>query len=246
MNHRHLFLIGAQRSASTLLASLLDQHPQIDFIKPWRPEPKAYLGDPIDHDEYDARWFARFQPSTVWAEKTTSYMSNPAAATRMATQHPSATVVAILREPVARAISNFRFSVDNGLETRPAEVALDPDTRLGARDLGISAHPHDYLGRSRYVEALQPWVNAFGHRSVHLFFTEEIAASTHTARRLFDQLDIDNRFRWTIPDDPMNASTSSSPELSPCLLERLAHYFAPWNAALAECIELPTAWAEGS
>ena len=39
----HFFIIGAQRSGTTYLYHLLDEHPEICMARPLRPEPKFFL-----------------------------------------------------------------------------------------------------------------------------------------------------------------------------------------------------------
>jgi hypothetical protein len=39
----HFVIPGAQRSGTTLLWRLLDQHPEIQMARPLRPEPKYFL-----------------------------------------------------------------------------------------------------------------------------------------------------------------------------------------------------------
>ena len=41
---KNLFIIGAQRSGSTLLAKTLDLHSKIELMTPVKPEPKYFLG----------------------------------------------------------------------------------------------------------------------------------------------------------------------------------------------------------
>ena len=44
---RHFFIAGAQRSGTTYLYRLLDEHPEIEMAKPERPEPKFFLLDEL-------------------------------------------------------------------------------------------------------------------------------------------------------------------------------------------------------
>jgi len=42
-NKEHFFVVGAQRSGTTYLYNVLDEHPQIFMAKPVRPEPKFFF-----------------------------------------------------------------------------------------------------------------------------------------------------------------------------------------------------------
>ena len=86
-------------------------------------------------------------------------------------------VLAILRDPVKRAISNWRFSTDNGLETRSLETALS-ENLAGPREWDpsrTSVSPFAYLERGRYVDYLDPWMSTFPETS-HVLFLEELLA----------------------------------------------------------------------
>ena len=62
-----------------------------------------------------------------------------------------------LRDPVARAVSNWQLSTAHGLETRPLEQALvenlDGPARRGT-PATTSVSPYAYLERGRYAEQL--------------------------------------------------------------------------------------------
>ncbi|HXD73859.1 MAG TPA: sulfotransferase, partial [Vicinamibacterales bacterium] len=86
------FIIGgAPRSGTTWLYRLLDRHPDVRMAKPLSPEPKFFLRD----DEYakglryySDRWFADVDASKVAGEKSTDYLENATAASRIARDLP--------------------------------------------------------------------------------------------------------------------------------------------------------------
>ena len=122
----HFFIAGAQRSATTYLYRMLEQHPDITLAQPVRPEPKYFIRDGFsgDLEAYHREFFD--QAGTPWfGEKSTSYIEHPVAAERIARCLPDAVIFFMLRDPVERALSNYRFSVMNGLESLPLAQALD-------------------------------------------------------------------------------------------------------------------------
>ena len=55
----HFVIAGAQRSATSWLAGVLDRHPDIAMARPMRPEPKYFLrAGPDDAMAYRAEFFA--------------------------------------------------------------------------------------------------------------------------------------------------------------------------------------------
>ena len=114
--HRHVVVIGGQRCGTTYLAEMLGKHPEVEMAMPAHPEPKFFLR-PRRHLEYDQALFSGERP--LLAEKSTSYLDTPEAADHLIAAVPDARIICIVRDPVDRALSNYRFSVDNGLEHLP-------------------------------------------------------------------------------------------------------------------------------
>src|SRR5262245_17165069 len=124
---------GAPRSGTTFLCELLAKHPRVYVARPFIPEPKVCLrnhpaGDPgliCHYNEY----FAAAPVGQVRVEKTSNYFENDLARERLARLLPQARFVFMLREPVARAYSNWLWSRKNGLETLPFDKAIQLEGR---------------------------------------------------------------------------------------------------------------------
>lgn len=247
MSADRFFIIGAQRSATTALYDILDAHPTVVMAKPRRPEPKFFLRPDSTKPgavlAYEAEHFAPGGPGTSYGEKSTAYIETPAAAARIAAVYPTARVVAVLREPVQRAVSNYAFSVQNGLETRPMRVALDPWSPLPAPPAEVATSPFDYLGRSRYAEHLRPWFEQFPAGQLHVSLCEELVGEGNELTCLADFLGIDpaGLGRLAVVNE------SPRPEPLPVDLEaELRHYFEPFNADLEMLLGRPlTPWRAG-
>ena len=110
---KHLIIIGAQRSGSTFLHALLDKHVDIYMARPVNPEPKYFLRENSNLNEYRNTVFAGAPKSKLYlGEKSTSYYEKPEVAGRIKSMIPDAKLVVVLRNPVNRAISNFTFSTN--------------------------------------------------------------------------------------------------------------------------------------
>ena len=160
MTHRTLLpdlvIGGAPRSGTTFLAELLGKHPEVYMAKPLVPEPKICLrelpGGDASYGEAYARLFASAPHGAVLVEKTANYFENEAARERLARVLPSANFVFVLREPVARAYSNWKWSKKNGLETLSFSeaVALEGKRPNPLGPEREAARPFDYMLRGRY------------------------------------------------------------------------------------------------
>lgn len=215
MTHRHFLVIGAQRCGTTYLHDLLDAHPQVTMARPARPEPKVFLADEVlerGHDWYDATWFGHAGTHRLRGEKSTSYLESAEAPRRVRAVLGEVPLVVQLRDPLARAVSNWRFSVAGGLEERPLSRALAENLE-GPRpwDPGrTSVSPYAYLERGRYVEALQPWFEVFGEK-VHVQLLEDLLREQErpdgqdTVVALWRHLGVDDAVRPS-SSAPVNAS----------------------------------------
>ena len=126
---------GAPRSGTMFLLSLA-KHPQVYVARPFIPEPKVCMtphpaGDAGLLGRYSAV-FASAPPGCVRVEKTSAYFENAEARERLTRLLPEARFAFILREPVARAYSNWSRSRAQGLETLSFEAALELEERAPA------------------------------------------------------------------------------------------------------------------
>lgn len=147
-----LVVVGAPKAGTTTLAAWLAAHPQVAVSATKELE---FL-DRNWHRGLD--WY-RAQlpdaaPDQLVAEATPAYLSAPGAAERAAQLLPDARFVAVLREPVARAWSNWCFFRWLGVERRSWPAALRAE-RQGRSAAG-------YLRLGRYAEQLAAWDAAVG------------------------------------------------------------------------------------
>ncbi|HET6561684.1 MAG TPA: sulfotransferase [Marmoricola sp.] len=245
---RHFLVIGAQRSGTTYLHSLLEAHPDIAMARPARPEPKVFLSDELTDrgaEWYDATFFAHADPGQLLGDKSTSYLEDPAAPARARRMLADPGVVVVLRDPVERAVSNWRFSTDHGLETRPAEEALTANLvkQRGWDPATSSVSPYAYLERGRYVDHLVPWLEEFPDTQVLLL--PELVDDPATANRLFEALGADASYAPSV-GAPVNRSAAPRPQLTRELRERLEEYFSDSDAALAELLGRDLPWSRAA
>ncbi|MDQ1630576.1 MAG: hypothetical protein QOC80_548 [Frankiaceae bacterium] len=124
-------LIGAPKSGTTALHVALSRHPALCLSS--TKEPKYFLtdgppptgGGPGDaetyreyvwqREQYEALWF-HAEPGQLRGESTTLYLADHAAHRRIRAQVPHAKLVAVLRDPVDRAHSNWSHLRSAGLE----------------------------------------------------------------------------------------------------------------------------------
>jgi hypothetical protein len=240
---------GAPRSGTTFLCELLAKHPQVYVARPFIPEPKVCMtphpaGDAGLLERY-AAFFAGAPSHSVRVEKTSYYFENDEARERITKLLPDARFVFILREPVARAYSNWSRSRAQGLETLSFEAVIELEERARPVPLPADlayARPFDYLTRGQYGTFAQAWINAVGRsRTFFYLFEEAVAAPDRFVRMLQRFLGVEPLPWERIATGKVNALEHDLRAIHPALVARLRQRFVPQVACLAELTSLDVA-----
>lgn len=249
MKRMPTFIIGgAPRSGTTYLCHVLERHPQVYIAKPFNPEAKTFLGPERSPAEYAAHYETLFAPAgeaLALGEKTSYYLENAEACDRIRRVLPGVRMVFIVREPVARAYSNYLWSRKNGLEPLEFEAALEQRNRPSPLPPGKEyARPFDYLERGDYAAFAERYHRALGRENVLFVLYEDLA--TRPAE-LFDRI---QRF---IGVDPrplndgglgrINSAADAGRPIDPRTEQRLREQMAPQVRRFAELTGLDvSAW----
>lgn len=164
----NFLIIGSGESGTSWLYAALSQHPQVYLPEEMRPEPHFFFKSweyERGFDHYVDRWFDSV-PDTALAvgERSSSYIFGPQVPERISAHLPGVRMILMLREPVDRALSNWRFSVESGLEPLSFSRAVQrEDRRLETLDDPKlrEIQPHAYLARSRYGEQVVRFLRYF-------------------------------------------------------------------------------------
>jgi hypothetical protein len=194
---KHIIIIGAQRCGSTLIYDLLDQHPQVLMSKPPRPEPKYFLKkrDYSNRQKVYFDYIQKFYSNPAhkiryFGEKSTSYIESAIAANRICQILPGVKFLCILRDPVLRAISNYNFSVANGLEKESFETAISrtaSEITSLARYQTSSVNPFNYIQRGFYAMYLRQYLKIVDRDQIKIVLLENLLRNPAL---------IDDIFRW--------------------------------------------------
>jgi hypothetical protein len=235
--HSHVIIVGAQRSGTTFLYQALDGHPDVCMAKPIRPEPKFFLREDavaLGRAAYLAAHFQHARDERVLGEKSTSYIEYEDVAIRIRNMLPAARIVMMLRDPVLRAYSNWRFSRDHGIEELGFDAALaaEPERSRQWDQTRYSVCPFAYAGRGDYVRYLDLWAKHFPRAQI----------VTVTSESLFDESSgaLAGLFRWLglaenqVPaPGRVNAATGEG-DIEPAILQQLRDRYRESNQRLAD------------
>lgn len=237
-----LVIGGAPRSGTTFLCELLSRHPQAYVARPFIPEPKVLFMPPPNGDagiiERYARLFKDAPVGRLRVEKSSHYLENAGALERFTRLLPRARAVFILRDPVARAYSNWQRSTANGLETLSFEDAIAGEGKRKdpfepERDY---VRPFDYVTRSCYGSFVRDWIDALGRERVCVLQLDDaVAAPERLAGQLLNFAGLEPLPWSSLNPGVVNAGPGgNTPEFSPEVAALLRERLAPEMALLAQ------------
>ena len=240
-------VIGAMKSGTSTLFHHLARHPGV--VHPYRKE-AHYFG----HGHRAGRglgWYRAHFPMRIGGgggltgEATPDYLFDPEVPARIHAAAPEARLVAILREPAARAVSHYHHEVRMGRETLPmAEAFALEDARLAhaARlgEAGRETLTHaSYRRRGLYAEQVARYHALFDPRRLLVLGTGELARDPAAAMaRVFAFLGL--------PPAPVEAgavrNSGGGASAPPEVLEELRAWFAPHEAELVRVLGVLPDW----
>lgn len=156
-------VIGSMKCGTTSLNSVLMSHPSIELVA--EKESSSFFDDTIA-----ARTTRKIHRSsaTVAGEVSTRYMQRPLfepPVDRVAKLLGNPLLIAVLRDPVERAISHWIHWCQLGWESRPLDEAL------------LSSDDNPYWAFSAYGWQLSPWIQRFGTENMMCMRLEDYIES---------------------------------------------------------------------
>ncbi len=212
-------VIGAPKSGTTALHAALARHPALHMsaIK----EPKFFLtdgppparGGPGDaktyrehvwrREDYEALFDAA-PAGTLRGESTPFYLYDRPAQRRIHALIPQARLIAILRDPIERAHSNWTHLWSAGLEPvgDVVRACAEEERRVAA---GWAAFWH-YTSLGRYGEQLEHLYTLFPREQVHVFrYRELVDQPAESLDRICAFLDVDQGVVTEVPRENVTA-----------------------------------------
>lgn len=238
MTENVAFIVGAQRAGTTYLSQLLDQHPQITMAKPLIPEPKFFMnGNSENKVEYFSKFYEPTEATKLFIEKSASYIETPEAGRRIKKMFPDARLIITFRNPVFRAISNYFYSVRNGLENRSIEAALLGEEPAPSQKYSTSVSPFNYLERGYYARYLKTYFDIFDKSACRVILFTRFVGREDQIRSLFQWLEVDETFNPTDVSKKVN-SNDVVYDVDPQLVSALRLHFQPFNQELEELLNM--------
>ena len=226
-------IIGGKKCGTSFLYYLLSQHPLVE------PAARKEVHFFDDYFEEGVEWYRRFFRAprledgqrVITGEASPGYLYDRSVPQRMAEVVPQARLVALLRNPVDRAFSDYQMTVRLGREWRSFEQAID-------------VPPNKYLPRGVYADQLLRWSEFFSREQLLILKSEDFF------ERPADVFKIVLGF-LELPEWEFDASRIGPDELraggyeqrmDPATRRRLEEYFEPHNRRLYDFLGTDFGW----
>ena len=257
-------VIGAKKGGTTSVINWLLMHPQVMGMIPKAQSAKSPHYFDINYWRGESWYLSHFPTAAARARRATSvglpqqsgesspyYLFHPHAAARIQATTPDARLIAILREPVSRAYSNYWDRRATGHETLPSfeeAVAAEPG-RLSVSDASLAdpraySYDHDhhsYLRRGEYAHQLRRYLELFPREQLLVLTLDELHDD---AERAF--LDVQGHLGLQAHalDQSLEAFNvrTDYPPIDPGTRDRLREHFAPHNAELEQLLGRRLGW----
>lgn len=167
-------VIGAQKSGTTSLFLLLSKHPQL-FL-PARKEVQFFSSPmlyPKGINWYAEEFFAKCPTDCLAGEVSPQYMYSTEIAQRVHQGLPDAKIIAILREPIARAYSQYQMARRRDQEGRAPKDALSASLQIDETDPD-TPESQRYFQFSDYERILSEYLKLFGRERILVLFQEDL------------------------------------------------------------------------
>lgn len=200
MKKLDFMIIGAQKAGTTALANFLGQHPAIAMST----EKECHVFDTpeaegLSVDDLNERYAPFFQDASndrLWGEATPIYLYFHWIAGYLRQYNPDLKIIVALRDPVERALSQYRMERARGAEKLPFSVALlaEPFRLLFSSALEAeSAHRcQSYRSRGLYSRQLRAVYRNFSPSQVLVISQSDLQYKHYeTLREIYRFLDIE-------------------------------------------------------
>src|SRR5262245_40024063 len=254
------FIIGAEKAGTTSLFRYVARHPRV--VEPLRKEILYFQA----HPDWPLPWYLAYFPrldsvaaDAVTGEASPSYLFDPLVAERVARAFPKARIIALLRDPIARAISHFHHRVNKreresrklvecvvseGMELQPAltsQLASELGLQAGDVIAATSSKQRNahYIKRGFYADQLLNWFKQFDRNQILVLKSEDLFEHPReTYLRTLRFLDLEH-----FELGPMRAyNTGRYGDVDPAIIRFLSRIYAEPNRRLQEIVGPEFTW----
>jgi len=223
---------GTQKGGTTALFDFLSTHPQIAVPRNGIKEvnffdkKENFITFPPNYREYE-RLFQTVPDTRIMLEATPIYLYWAPSAERISAYNSRMRLIFLLRDPVARAYSQWEMEFSRGSETEPFDRAIELEQEFIENNPTGQHRVRSYLSRGCYCVQVRRFLQYFDRSQILLLRNDELLSHhERTLGLVCEFLDIDcfspyPASRIVLPTN----KDARLPKLSLGLTESLRSYF---------------------
>lgn len=175
----NFYVVGGVKCGTTSLYANLKKHPQV-FLPEWK-EPHYFrsISLPPQREfehctgnlEVYQRLYRGAEHFPAIGDTSPSYLWDETVPGKIYQVSPRARIIMVLRDPVARAYSEYLMSLMNGNESLPFGQALREDLAEGDK---VRWDSRMYIRKGLYHDQVRRYFDTFGREQVLVLLTEEM------------------------------------------------------------------------
>lgn len=233
-------IIGATKCGTTSLFFYLSQHPQI--LPPHKKEINFF-----NHNfDYGMPWYLAHFPTItddkkyLTGEASPSYIYNSQVRKRVKQLFPNTKIIVMLRDPVARTISEYYHAANHGLEERSLSTIIKQETKqLSVKSRKEALDKFGYLLNSIYIDRISQWLTDFSSENMLIIDSELFFQQTEQImQQVYRFLDLPA----IAPSQHIRYNIGSYPPVNQEIKQQLQEFFQPYNQELAEYLKQQFSW----
>ncbi len=234
----HFIIIGAEKCGTSSLHEYIIQHPQV--LEPVEKEIHFFT----QVFDQGLPWYeAHFPPISpgsgyMTGEASTSYIGcHNNAPQRLFNLYPNVKLLAVLRDPVERAISHYNQLVRLGREGRSLEEVMTAEMEVleGVEDIWSVRQQYWSVGKGciwhgLYAYFLEQWMSVFPKEQFLILLSEELFEQPEeTMKQVFEFLELPD---YQLPSYPQYNSGGVYKDAKNIIRLKMIDFFKPFNEKL--------------
>ena len=237
-HHPDFLIIGSAKCGTTFLKENLNKNPDI-FI------PRNEIDFFSSNYRMGMEWYKShfFYNNKIQGDKSPSYIYDKTSHKRMFNHLPNAKLILLLRNPVARAFSNWSMRINkksigniNGVDTYNFNELVDHYFQWIEHTDIIKNNPLDIIETGKYIEQIESLLQFYPKESLRIYIYEDVflnsEASLEFLRDVHGFLNIKYDKKYTLNKVIRSGRYKSELELDTA--KKLSDFYKPYNERLSK------------